>query len=151
MLKKRLLLLGLVLVFCLVGQWVLSASQSVQATASQTPPPDWLEKGPSHPSQNLDHLQQNLVRQLLVMILIVALFGGGLWWFVRKYSKGLLVGKGKSISVIETVPLGPRKMLHLLDVGSKRLLIASTSDSIRLLADLTESAQPIPAQKECPQ
>ncbi|HOK65205.1 MAG TPA: flagellar biosynthetic protein FliO [Anaerohalosphaeraceae bacterium] len=148
MLKKRLIWLGLILVFCLVGQWVLSASQPAEPNLPQTAQPVWLEQKPSSQSQNLDNLHQNLVRQLLIMILIVAIFGSGLWWFVRKYSKGLLVGKGRLITVVETVPLGPRKMLHLVEVGRKKLLLSSTPDSIRFLAELTETSLPTSPQKE---
>ncbi len=82
------------------------------------------------------------------MIAIAALFGGGVWWFVRKYSKGLLVGKGNLITVVETIPLGPRKLLHLLEVGPRKFLIASTSDGIRLLADLTETYKTSAEKKE---
>jgi flagellar biosynthetic protein FliO len=149
MLKRRLIWLGIVLGICIAGQWVLSASQGPNAPApAQTNSPVWMEEKPAAGGQELDNLHQNLVRQLLIMIVLVALFGGGVWWFLRRYSKGLLAGKGKLITVVETVPLGPRKMLHLLEVGPKKLLISSTPDSIRLLADLTDSIQPSHFQKE---
>lgn len=45
---------------------------------------------------------------------------------------------GREIRVIETTYLGPRKTLHLVEVGARRLLIASTIDSITMLADLDE-------------
>jgi flagellar biosynthetic protein FliO len=82
------------------------------------------------------------------MIFIVALFGGGLWWFVRRYSKGLLSGKGRLITVLETVPLGPRKMLHLIEVGPKKILISSTADSIRLLTELPSTRESVSSPKE---
>lgn len=148
MLKKRLIWLGILLGLCLAGQWVLSAAPGSETSApNQLPSPSWMEQKPASQSQELDNLHQNLLRQLLVMIFIVALFGGGLWWFVRRCSKGLLSGKGKWVTVVETVPLGPRKMLHLLEVGPKRLLVSSTPDSICLLADVTDSIQPA-ASKE---
>ncbi|MEJ5259274.1 MAG: flagellar biosynthetic protein FliO [Anaerohalosphaeraceae bacterium] len=151
MLKKRLIGLGLVFAVCLAGQWGLSAHLSEASGPAQTAPPNWLESQAPAQSQNLDNLHQNLVRQLLVMTFIVALFGGALWWFVRKYSKGLLVGKGRFITILETIPLGPRKTVHLLEVGHKKLLIGSTPDSIRLLADLTEPDQPSSSQKDASQ
>ncbi len=152
MLKKRFIGLGLAFAVCLAGQWVLSAHPSEASGPAQIASPNWREspQTPSQP-QNLDNLHQNLVRQLIVMTLIVALFGGGLWWFVRKYSKGLLVGKGRFITILETIPLGPRKTVHLLEVGRKKLLIGSTPDSIRLLADLTEPDRPDSSQKDSSQ
>ncbi len=45
---------------------------------------------------------------------------------------------GKEIHVLETAHLGPRKTLHLVEVGGQRLLIASTSDRITMLAPVHE-------------
>lgn len=44
---------------------------------------------------------------------------------------------GKEMRIIETVHLGPRKAVHLLKIGSQRLLIGSTSENITKLADVT--------------
>jgi flagellar biosynthetic protein FliO len=41
---------------------------------------------------------------------------------------------GKEIHVLETTYLGPRKALHLVEVGRQRLLLASTSESVTMLA-----------------
>ncbi|HOM62030.1 MAG TPA: flagellar biosynthetic protein FliO [Anaerohalosphaeraceae bacterium] len=148
MLKKRLIIFGLVLAFCVFGQWMLSAAHTAEPNSSQPTHPPLLEKPSSPAESSLEHLHQNLIRQLLIMIFIVALFGGGLWWFVRRYSKGLLPGKGRLITVLETVPLGPRKMLHLIEVGPKKILISSTADSIRLLTELPSTRESVSSQKE---
>jgi flagellar biogenesis protein FliO len=47
--------------------------------------------------------------------------------------------KGKNIVVTETVNLGPRKLLHIVQLGTKQYLLSSTTENIRLLADVTES------------
>jgi flagellar biosynthetic protein FliO len=49
---------------------------------------------------------------------------------------------GKEIHVLETAHLGPRKALHLVKVGGRRLLIASTSDSVTMLAGIPEREEP---------
>jgi hypothetical protein len=41
-----------------------------------SPPSSLLEKPSTPPASILEHLHQNLIRQLLIMIFIVALFGG---------------------------------------------------------------------------
>jgi flagellar biogenesis protein FliO len=142
--KKRILWIGILLVICLAGQWMLRSGQAAADTSnSQTLRP--LNASPSDTApaepQNLDLLHRQLVRQLISMILIVALFGVGLWWFARRYSKGLLGGKGKLVTVTETIPLGPRKMIHILQVGSRKMLLGSTADSIRFLADITDAIE----------
>ena len=45
----------------------------------------------------------------------------------------------KEIRIIETVYLGPRKALHLVEVGRHRLLIGSTHDTITPLATVSEA------------
>jgi flagellar biogenesis protein FliO len=142
--KKRILWIGILLVICIAGQWMLrSGHAAADSSNSQT----LLPHNPSPAdtasaeSQNLDLLHRQLVRQLITMILIVALFGVGLWWFARRYSKGLMGGKGNMVTVAETIPLGPRKMVHILQVGSRKLLLGSTADSIRFLADITDAVE----------
>ncbi len=55
---------------------------------------------------------------------------------------------GKQIRVIETHHLGPRKSIHLIAAGSRRLLIGSTSETITMLADVTDSGQSFAAELE---
>ena len=51
------------------------------------------------------------------------------------------LAKGKNIVVTETVNLGPRKLLHIVQLGTKQYLIGSTAENIRLLADVTDSLE----------
>jgi flagellar biogenesis protein FliO len=46
---------------------------------------------------------------------------------------------GREIRVVETASLGPRKALHLVEVGGQRLLIASTPDTVTMLAPIGEA------------
>jgi len=41
--------------------------------------------------------------------------------------------------VVETVGLGIRQQVHLLEVGGRRLLISATRENVRLLADVTDA------------
>jgi len=49
-----------------------------------------------------------------------------------------------SLRVVETTPLGQSRSLHLIEAGSRSLLIASTPSQVALLADLT--GDPAPAE-----
>ncbi len=43
----------------------------------------------------------------------------------------------RSLRVVETAVLGPQRAVHLISVGARTLLIASTQSQIALLADVT--------------
>jgi flagellar biosynthetic protein FliO len=55
---------------------------------------------------------------------------------------------GKKIRVLETTYLGPRKAVHLIQIGNQRLLIGSTNESITMLAHINESMNDILQQQE---
>ena len=57
----------------------------------------------------------------------------------RKVLPKLTNLQGKQIKVVETVHLGSRKTLHLIEVENRRLLIGSSSEQITKLAELTKT------------
>ncbi len=76
-------------------------------------------------------------RMMLSVGLIIALGAAALYLSKRVLPK-VTHAPGKEIHVLETAYLGPRKTLHLVEVGGQRLLIASTSDRITMLASVPE-------------
>ncbi|MBE0534085.1 MAG: flagellar biosynthetic protein FliO [Phycisphaerae bacterium] len=87
----------------------------------------------------------DLMKQFAYAVLIVMLLGAGAWYFSRKLMPRLATSRGRNISVVENVPLGPNKMLHLVEVGGgRRLLVGSTSQSVTFLADVTGSVPAAP-------
>ncbi|MHC5120460.1 MAG: FliO/MopB family protein, partial [Planctomycetota bacterium] len=87
------------------------------------------------------NLQGSLYKQLMMMVAFVAVIGAGVWFFCKKMPGRWNPGKGKKIVVTETVNLGPRKLLHIVQLGTKQYLIGSTAENIRLLADVTDSLE----------
>jgi flagellar biosynthetic protein FliO len=93
---------------------------------------------------------------VLRMILTVgAVLGLGVaaLYLVKKVLPRVANPAGREIRILETTCLGPRKALHLVEVGTRRLLIASTSDSITMLAPMGEahpetSEQPVDNEVE---
>jgi len=69
---------------------------------------------------------------LLVLVLIVAVV-----YVSRKLLPRITNLPGKEIRIIETAHLGPRRTVHILDVGGRRLLIGITNENITKLADLS--------------
>jgi flagellar biogenesis protein FliO len=82
---------------------------------------------------------RGLFARMMLCILLVAGLGAGMLYVSRKVLPKVTNTPGKEIHVRETAYLGPRKALHLVEVGSHKLLIGSTNDSITALADLTDA------------
>jgi flagellar biogenesis protein FliO len=85
--------------------------------------------------------------QTLAYLVVLALLGGLAVFALRRLSPRLKsAGGGRGLAIAETVHIGPRKTVHVLQVGSRRILIASSRDEIAMLADVTD-AYPAPAQE----
>jgi flagellar biogenesis protein FliO len=91
-----------------------------------------------------EDLQGQLYKQLMMMIAFVAVIGVGVWLFCKKMPGRWNPAKGKNIVVTETINLGPRKHLHIVQLGTKQYLLSSTPENIRLLTDVTESLEQQP-------
>ena len=91
-----------------------------------------------------------MIKQFGYAVLLVVILGAGAYYFTRKVIPRLSMSRGKNISVIETISLGPNKMIHLIEVGdSQRLLLGSTNQSINLLAHVGDSIPEFkPARQE---
>ncbi len=63
---------------------------------------------------------------------------------LKKFSnvKSVVVSSRSRIKVIESSNLGANRTLHLVEIGSKRLLVASTPTQVNLLAELEASDIP---------
>lgn len=88
-------------------------------TSESTPPPPpsgWRAVGP--------------------MLLVVTLTGGGLWAFKKYGAKALTAVKNKNLSVEETLNLGDRRFISIVQADGERFLLALSPQSIQLLARL---------------
>jgi flagellar biosynthetic protein FliO len=88
-----------------------------------------------------------LFYRTMIAIFLVIVLGAAAIFITKKFLPGIAKLQGKEIRVIETVHLGPRKSVHLIEIGKRRLLIASTNENIRKLADLTEFSPDIQMQE----
>ena len=78
------------------------------------------------------------VKMMLSLILVVALAVAALYLSKRVLPK-VTRASGKEIRVMETSYLGPRKALHLVEIGNQKLLIGSTNESITTLAHIGDT------------
>ena len=83
---------------------------------------------------------RELFFKMMFSVLFVVVLGVAAIYVSKKFLPKITKLPGKEIRIAETVHLGPRKAVHLLEIGNRRFLIGSTNESITRLADLTSPA-----------
>jgi flagellar biogenesis protein FliO len=71
---------------------------------------------------------------------VVLVLGAVCFVVMRKVIPRINTRGGRNIRIVETAHLGPQKMVHLLKVGGRTYLVASTRDRVSLLAELPPTA-----------
>ena len=87
-----------------------------------------------------------LYRAMVVVLFVFAL-GIAAIYVSRKLLPKISNIPGKEVRIIETVHLGPRKAIHLLEVRNQRFLIGSTNENIIKLADINNGLTNISTQQ----
>jgi len=86
--------------------------------------------------------------KIMLSVVFIIILGAAAIFMTKKFFPNIAKLQGKEIRVIETVHLGPRKSVHLLEIGKRRFLIGSTNENIRKLADLTDFASSMSIQED---
>ena len=81
---------------------------------------------------------RDMFYKMLLSAVIVISLGIGAIYVTKKLLPRISNAPNKKIRIIETTHLAPRKGLHLIQVGTRQLLVASTNDTVTMLADVTE-------------
>jgi len=90
---------------------------------------DGLREGPG---------MRQLAGQALASVLVVVAVAVVSLLIARRFMPmGSGRGRGKTLSVLETSAIGPKKALHVVRVGARTYLVASGVNDVRLLADVT--------------
>lgn len=79
--------------------------------------------------------------QMLAYVLVILVLGGLTLFVIRRVMPRLGISTGKSITVLETAYLGPRKTLHLVKVGRRQYLIAASHERLGEPVDVTEALE----------
>jgi len=88
---------------------------------------------------NLPGIGQYLLTTFLALLLVVSLAVLVLYLLRR-----VAPASGRTVKLVESVPLEPRRSLHLVQIGDRILLIGSTDGSLTLIADFAKSAIELP-------
>jgi flagellar biosynthetic protein FliO len=83
---------------------------------------------------------RELFFKMMFSVLFLVVLGVAAIYVSKRFLPKITKLPGKEIRIAETVHLGPRKAVHLLEVGERRFLIGSTNENITRLADLTSPA-----------
>ena len=76
------------------------------------------------------------IEQLAAVAGVLILLATALWWLRRRGFAGTLLaakGPGRRLESIERMPLGPQHTLHLVRLGERALLVASSPGGCALL------------------
>lgn len=95
----------------------------------------FLSNSPDDPGK-LDDSVENVFSRMLLAIVIVIILGAATIYASKKVLPKLSHCQGKKIKIVETIHLGSRKAIHLLQVADRQILIGSTPDRITKLADI---------------
>jgi flagellar biosynthetic protein FliO len=121
---------------------VVSSALAVRPVQSPAAEPN---KTPTHPyllsedDPSGDFNTWELFLKMMAAVLVVVALGIAAIYVSKKYLPKITNLHGRRIHVVETVSLGPRKALHLVQIGHQQLLIGSTSEGITALADVTDA------------
>jgi flagellar biosynthetic protein FliO len=81
----------------------------------------------------------SLIFRFIISILFLIALGVGGIYVSKRFLPKITHMSEKEIRIIETVHLGPRKSVHLLEIGERRFLIGSTNENVTKLAELTNA------------
>jgi len=99
-------------------------------------------KDPNFCTRPTDKLEtRELFFKMMLSVLLVVGLGAGAIYFSKKLLPRITNLPGKKIRIVETAHLGPRKAVHLLQIGNQQILIGSTNERITKLADIDTLSQ----------
>ncbi len=136
------------------GGWAGLASRYTSRAAQVQPQtetgPKSLLNDPNSPPLTGSGLDNNaLFVRMMLSVGIVAGLAIAALYVSKKILPRMTNTAGREIRVIETTCLGPRKALHLVEVGNQRLLIGSTQESITMLTPVGEIWTDASRQPDC--
>lgn len=86
------------------------------------------------------------VKAVLAIFFVLALFMAAIY-VSKKLLPRITNLQGREIRIIETVHIGPRKAVHVLQVYNRRFLVGSTNENITKLADLGSDLMDLSAKE----
>lgn len=92
-------------------------------------------------SNTLPDMGTSLLRVTGALVLVIAVFFGGVWLFKNWQRLTMRKGAAPKLSVLEVRSLGQRQAIYVVGYEQQRMLLASSSAGITLVSHLP-SAEP---------
>jgi len=77
--------------------------------------------------------------RMLAYVGVTLVLALGAVFLAKRYLPRMATRGGERIHVVDSAYLGPRKQVHVLEVGSQRFLVASCRDSVTMISELSRS------------
>ncbi len=102
-----------------------------------------------HVTSALPDAGASLIRVFGALILVIAIFLGGVWLFRNWQRLATQKSGGTKLNLLEVKSLGQRQALYVVGYQQQRMLLASSPTGITLVSHLpeaeeTEAAAPVP-------
>jgi flagellar biogenesis protein FliO len=78
-----------------------------------------------------------LLLKMLAAVIVILVLGGLVIFLIKRVLPRISRPTGKNVSILESVYLGPKKAVHLLEADGRRFLVGCSRDEISMLAELT--------------
>lgn len=92
---------------------------------------------PERPERGSDRL----FYQMAISIALVLGLGAIALWLSKKVVPRLSQTRGKHLKLVETLTLGTRAAVHIIEAGDRKLVIGVTGDRITRLAELNDFSE----------
>jgi len=136
--KKKIIVLLVVAVFSLSVVRDASCDTPYDAGNTQYSDDHLFSSDPNLSMGSADGLNsRELFFKMMLSVLFVVGLGVAAIYISKKFLPKITNLPGKKVRIIETVGLGQRKAVHLLQIGNRQLLIGIAGESITKLADVT--------------
>ncbi len=136
--KKKIIVLLVAVVFLLSIVRDASCDTSYDVGNTQYSPDYLFSSDPNLSAGSADGLNtRELFYKMMFSVLLVIALGVAAIYISKKFLPKITNLPGKKVRIVETVHLGQRKAVHLLQIGNRQLLIGSAGESITKLADIT--------------
>lgn len=114
------------------------------APSTPRPPSHWDDKvGKSPLPDGASGDTGGVMVRMLATVMVVLVLGGIALVVSRRLlprlGRGLPAGQRKQLRVLESASLGPRRTVHIVQVGNRRLLVGSGEHQVSMLADVSEA------------
>lgn len=139
--RKKVVAALLAIAFCIAG--TLCRAESAQIEPEKTNFQNSTLFSSNDPNLGLGSSKgagtTELFYKSMTAVVFVIVLGIAAVYVSKKFLPKITNLSGKKIKIVETLNFGTRKALHLVKIGDKHLLIASTAENITKLDDVTDA------------